>query len=184
MTISIEKIKEMQELRNKCSDFIKNTTFPIKKQHSDDIEKYLDRFIKFPASASIASIIFTPLSCVKNPALAFIGMIFILVSLMVALNIFRVSIRNDKLFIKNIEKIEEPMLQFGKKLTIFSMDDENLSKEKELLMSHEDLIKKYEENPVAENIVDVDFVYNQINLSFYMLSTGVIISVLSMLSFC
>jgi hypothetical protein len=184
MSISSEKLKEIQDLRDKCSGFIKNITFPIKKQHSDEVEKYLDRFIKFPALASIVSILFTPSGFVQTPELAIIGTIIILTSSILALNIFRISIQKDKVFIKKIKKIEDPMIKLGTKLTVFSRDQHNMNKEKDLLEAYNNLDDSYTENSLEGYNDNTDFIYKHVNISFWLLVSGVILSVLSIFRFC
>lgn len=184
MTIPIEKLEEIQDQKNKNSDFLKDSYFPIKKQHSDDIEKYLDRFITFPGFTSIISVVFTSSEFVKTPEFAIIGMILIISSLIIALNILRVSIQNDKIFIEKIDEIVKPILEFSISLTKFSRDQNSPDREKELLDSHENLMKSYREVSLEEYPVDAKRIYSQINLSFCVLVIGIIMSVLSIFSFC
>lgn len=184
MNISIEKLKEMEELRDRCSDFIRNTSTPIKKQHTDDIKEYLDRFIKFPALTSVVSVIFTSSELVQSPKMAVIGMIFILTSFVIALNIFRVGIQKGKLFMQQIKEVEGPMVEFGMRLAFFSRDYTSRVKEKELLQAFTDLENSYEHYHVKIDSDDGNSMYGYIDLSFYMLLMGVVLSVLSFFNFC
>ena len=47
---------EMSVLVEKCRNFIKDISTPIKKEHSRDIKVYLEKFIQFPGGLAIVSV--------------------------------------------------------------------------------------------------------------------------------
>jgi hypothetical protein len=172
-----DQIKKMSALRDRCSLFLKDVSAPIKKQHIGDIEKYLERFIAFPGAISIVSIFFPSSELVKNHTLAIIGTLTIIISLLVALNIFRRQINTDKIFYKKIFEIEKPMVDFSAKLTQFGRGE---TAEPQLLESYNNLQKSYTKNSGNLNNKDIDlnkkidFVYTQINISFFLLIVGLL----------
>lgn len=91
MPINPKKLEEMAILRDNISEFIKDVSTPIKKEHSGNIERYLDKFIKFPGTLSIVSIFFVNSNLVQNHNVALFGIVLIILSLIIALNVFRVS---------------------------------------------------------------------------------------------
>jgi len=179
-----ELLKEMEQMRTKCSGFIKDVSTPIKKQHGDDIEKYLETFIKFPGALSVVSIFFTSSSLVKNINFAILGMILIVSSLLIALNIFRKQINNDKIFYSKIVEVEKPMTQFNKSFTLFSRDRQKQN-EDQLIKDYNALEESYDSNSSKENEKDdtqrFNSLYLHMNLSFWLLTAGIGISFLSIL---
>jgi hypothetical protein len=174
--ITPEKFIEMKTLQEKCNTYLKETTLPIKRQHSENVEKYLNNFIKFPGALSIVSVFFVSSDLVKNPIFALIGIIFIIISLLISLNAMRKSVSNDFYFYKKIEMTEKPMVFFSRKLTQFSR---NQLEEKELIISYDKLQDSYRKNSTEENVEDekydiLDFTKNSINISFVFLIIGII----------
>lgn len=190
MSFSKNEFDEMVSLRDKCNAFIKNVIKPIKTLHSDNIEKYLDRFIKFPALTSVVSVIFTSSHLVKNPSFALMGMLLVVVALLIALNIFRQQINNNKSFIEKMSDVEKPMLEFSKNLTVFSREQSNPEKEKKLRETYQKLENSYMENPLGEDEendkkekINAQLVYLNINRSYFLLLLGITLSAISMISF-
>ncbi len=186
MAIDQKKLDNMRELQDRVVSFIKDTSTPIKKEHSDNIEKYLDKFIKFPGSLSVISVFFVSSDLVQNYTLALFGVGLVISSLLVALNVFRISIDNDHSFYEYVANLEKPMVVFSRKLTQFSRGE---TEEKQLLESYESLQDSYRENSKKVESKQDDnkaptFVKNSINLSFYMLIIGIIICFISAINFC
>ena len=186
MAIDQKTLEKMMELRDKVSEFIKETSTPVKKQHSDNIEKYLDKFIKFPGSLSVISVFFVSSDLVQNYTLAILGVGLIILSLLIALNVFRLSVNNDHKFYEYIVNLEKPMVVFSRRLTQFSRGE---VEEQQLLESYESLQNSYRENSKKtedkkEDSKALTFVKNSINLSFYMLIVGIIICFISAINFC
>ena len=178
-----ELVDEMGEIRKKCASFIRDTSTPIKKQHMDDIKKYLERFIAFPGGLSVVSIIFTSSSLVKNQWLAILGFVIIISSLLIALNIFRQQINIDKNFYAKIVGIEAPMVTFSRSFTLFSRE-QTKQRADTLEVDYNALLASYEEDTLAKednekNIRKFNSIYSFINLSFWLLVIGVVISFFS-----
>ena len=186
MIIDQKKLDDMRELQDRVISFIKDTSTPIKKEHSDNIEKYLDKFIKFPGSLSVISVFFVSSDLVQNYTLALFGVGLIISSLLVALNVFRVSVDNDHSFYEYVVNLEKPMVIFSRRFTQFSRGE---IEEKQLLESYEHLQDSYrvnskkDENKKDDNKAPA-FIKNSINLSFYMLIAGIIICFISAINFC
>jgi hypothetical protein len=181
--ITEQKLKDFEDFKNKTNVFIKGI-IPIKTAHSESIERYFDRFIKFPGALGIVSIFFANSDMVTSPKLAILGTIFITISILVALNVFRQQINIDKLFIDKVNKIEEPMVNFSKKLTLFSRDQKNEEKEKILIEAYDKVQSDYDNNPFQDNDKlekKYNSIYLAMNVSFWMLTCGILLSVLSLL---
>lgn len=186
MEIDQKTLNEMIQLRDKVSKFIRDTSTPIKKQYSDNIKEYLDKFIKFPGSLSIISVFFVSSDLVQNYTLALFGVGLVISSLLVALNVFRLSVDNDHSFYEYIVNLEKPIMIFSRRLTQFSREE---TEEKLLLESYESLQNSYKENSEKaddekDNSKHFRFVKNSINVSFYMLTIGIIICFISAINFC
>ena len=180
--MDISKLEEMQDLADKCSEFIKNVSTPIKRQHSEEVEKYIDRFIKFPGVSVVVSILFTSSDLVTHPSIALFGMVFIVSSLLVALNIFREEIYRGRSFFENMSQLESPMVDFRKSLTQFSRNT-NGANELNLIESYDTLQASYETYSNTENPIDDKERFNRpylhITISFYLLVAGICLSFLS-----
>ncbi len=180
-------IKDILEMENKCRKFIKDTSTPIKKQHGENIEKYLERFIKFPGATSVVSVLFTSSTIVKSSNIAILGMVFIFTSFLIVLNIFRKQINNDKSFYNKIHEIEKPMADFTRKLTVFSRNttqhnEVSLNESyKKLIDSYDDDYDGGDDNKILKKFNEV---YFYINLSFWLLVIGVILSFISIFNIC
>ena len=114
-------------------------------------------------------------------------MICILTSFFVVLNIFRKEIQSGKNFFKKIKQIEDPMIRLKTARTIFSripLGVDNLKEEKELLERYTDFQNSYEIEPMSEYTVDAERIYKHINISFWLLAIGSVISILSIINFC
>lgn len=170
----------MAVFRDECSVFIKDESTPVKKKHSENVEKYLEKFINFPGALSIFSIFFISTELIKNRSLALFGVVLIITSLLIAINIFRQSINNDKYFLTQIINIEQPMVDFISKFTKFSRKE---IQQEELEDSYLDLEKSYGAKGLKVDNTEInkkiDFIYSQINFSFWLLVFGVIFCFLS-----
>ena len=176
----------MKALQEGISLFIEKTSTPIKKLHSDNIEKYLDKFIKFPGSLSIVSIFFISSDLVHNYTIALLGVVLIITSLLIALNVLRLSVDVDHSFYEYIVNLEKPMVIFSRKFTQFNRGE---VEEKELEESYEKLQKAYTNNAKnADKESDrgkaLTFEKKSINLSFYVLLIGIILCFISAIKYC
>jgi len=185
MSIDQKQLDNMVELRKNLSEFIKNTSTPIKKQHSDNIIEYLDKFIKFPGSLSIISVFFVSSDLVQNHNLALSGVGLCISSLLVAMNVLRISIVEDFPFYEYILNLEKPIGVFIRRLTQFSRGE---TEDKQLLESYESLQDSYRQHSNrSEEGKDYSktlaFVRNSINISFFLLITGIIICFISAINF-
>lgn len=180
--MDVSRIKEMKDLADKCSDFIKKTSTPIKRRHSEEVEKYIDRFIKFPGVSIVASILFTSSDLVVHTSIALLGTLLIMSSLLVALNTFRTEIYNSKNFYAKIIELEEPMVDFTKSLTRFSRYP-NTTNEFHIQEKYNALQASYESYSNMENPTDAktrfDKPYLHITISFYLLVIGIFLLFLS-----
>lgn len=174
MSLTARQIEEFISLRKKTNSFIKEVTSPAKKIHSDNIENYLDRFIKFPGGMGLISIIFSNSTLVKNQPFAVFGIILIFISLIVALNVFRMQIKLDQKYLQDLKVVEKPMVDYSRNLTVFSRDQKNVEKEKKLLSSHDLLQEMYDSSPFKEYVND-KFVNISMSLSFWTLVMGVLL---------
>lgn len=176
------KLNDMNDLAENCSRFIKDVTAPIKKQHSEEVEKYIDRFIKFPGASFVVSILFGASDLVAHPSVALLGMVFVALSLLVALNIYREEIYRGRSFYESISQLESPMVDFRRSLTRFSRNTirEN---ELQLIEKYNALQASYEAWSNAENPTDDSDKFNRpylyITISFYLLVAGICFAFLS-----
>lgn len=182
--MNTEDMHGMLEMKEKCGDFIKEMHATIFKQHGDNFEKYLERFIQFPGALGVASILFISSDLVKNRTLAITGMLLVITSLLIALNIFREHINNESKLCKIIIDAQKPMVDFSRSLTAYSRETTQ-ENERKLENAKFELNKSYDStnaqiDDVAELRHKFDKPYKQMNLSFWILVFGVILSVLSL----
>ncbi len=184
--ITTEKFTEMKTLQERCNTYLRETTLPIKREHSENVEKYLDKFIKFPGSLAVVSIFFTSSNLTKHPDIALVGIFFIILSLLIALNAMRSSLSADFSFYKEIVITEKPMVSFSRKLTQFSRNE---TEEKDLIESYENLQNSYRKKTERDENEEMSsdplkFTKNSINISFTSLIIGILICFVSTINFC
>jgi hypothetical protein len=182
------KLHEIQEQVKKNSVFLKETTLPIKQQHSDNIEKFIKKFIAFPGGTSIVSAFFTSSEIIVNKNLAIAGSFLIFSSLFVSLYLYLKSITNDQKFYEDILKTELPMVKLSRAFTKFSRNTRSTNHENELLNTYQELQNSYNQNSEEDldgaqkiRIEKMQNLFKWLWVSFALILTGFILFFLSAL---